>query len=203
MLIGLPASVALFMLSDTIMQSIFMQGKFTLHDAQMSGYALKALAGGVLAFMLIKVFAPGFFARQDTTTPVKVGIIAVVTNIVLSMVFIALFKYVLDFEALHAALALASSSAALVNAGLLYYFLHKTDTFRFERHWRKLFLQYGIANIAMIVALSVSIPYFPTDAAQLVRVVYLIGFCVLGAAAYAVALLATGFHPRELKPSAS
>lgn len=200
-LIGVPASVALFMLSDTIMQAIFMQGKFTLRDAQMSGYALKALAGGVLAFMLIKIFAPGFFAKQDTKTPVKVGIIAVITNIVLSIVFIALFKYVLDIEALHAALALASSSAALVNAGLLYYFLQKDDHFKFGAHWRKLFAQYGVANLAMIAVLAVVIPLFPSDSAQVIRVMYLIGFCLLGAAAYGITLLLTGFRPHQLKPS--
>lgn len=200
-LVGVPASIALFMLSDIMIQALFMHGEFTARDAKMSALSLKALAGGVLAFMLIKIFAPGFFARQDTKTPVKIGIIAVVSNIVFSIVLILLFKHVLHIPQ-HAALALASTLAAFVNAGLLYFNLHKSNVFRFGKHWRKIILQYGMANIAMIIALFALQAYVlpnTLEISQFQRVLYLVGLCLVGAVCYGVALLLTGFRPSQLK----
>ena len=73
--------------------------------------------------MLIKIFAPAFFARQDTKTPVKIGIITVIANMIFSLVFVGIFYY---FKLpLHGGLALATTAASFVNAGLLYYLLHK------------------------------------------------------------------------------
>lgn len=196
-LIGLPAAIAIFMLADVLMQALFLRGEFSLTDASMSAMALRSLSGGILGFMLIKIFAPGFFARQDTKTPVKIGIISVFANMVFSVCFIGLF-YVLKLH-LHAGLALATTGASFVNAGLLYYFLHQRGIFRFGRHWRKLMLQYAVANVAMVVALWFMLPYFPTYAAQWQRIVVLVGMCILGAGVYGVALLATGFKPRQLR----
>lgn len=134
-LVGLPASLAMFMLSDVLMNALFVRGEFTQHDALMSGLALKALCGGILGFMLIKIFAPAFFADQDTKTPVKIGIVAVFANMIFSVVFIGAF-HLLQLP-LHGGLALATTAASFVNAGLLYYFLHKRKIFRLGSHWKK------------------------------------------------------------------
>jgi putative peptidoglycan lipid II flippase len=130
-LAGVPASIALFMLSTPIIQTLFQRGQFTLMDTQMTALALQCMSAGVLSFMLIKVFAPGFYAQQDTKTPVRVGLITVAVNAVLNVVFIGLFKF-MGWQEEHMALALASSGSALVNAGLLYFFLHKRDIFRLQ-----------------------------------------------------------------------
>lgn len=196
-LIGLPATMAMFILSDVFMSVLFMRGKFTLMDAQMSGFALRCLAGGILGFMLIKIFAPAFFARQDTKTPVKIGIISVLANMVFSVVFIGVFYF---FKLpLHGGLALATTGASFVNAGLLYYGLQKQGIYRFERHWKKTFAQFGTATLAMSLALWAVLPYFPMTGETVVRTAWLLGLCVLGAGVYAVALLAMGFRPRHLK----
>ncbi|MGP5541187.1 murein biosynthesis integral membrane protein MurJ [Psychrobacter celer] len=196
-LVGVPASAALFILADVLMQALFLRGEFTLRDSQMSALALRSMAGGILGFMLIKIFAPAFFARQDTKTPVKIGIISVFANMIFSVVFIGIF-YFLELP-LHGGLALATTGAAFVNAGLLYYFLYQREIFRFGSHWKKLFAQFAIATSAMVAALYIMLPYFPTDEAQWQRIIALLVMCAVGAAVYGVVLLATGFRPRQLK----
>ncbi len=138
-LVGVPASIALFMLSTPIIQALFERGQFTFEDTQMTAMALQCMSAGVISFMLIKVFAPGFYAQQDTKTPVRVGLMAVAANAILNVVFIGFFKLI-DWHAEHMALALASSGSALVNAGMLYFYLHKRNIFRFGAHWKKLML---------------------------------------------------------------
>ena len=198
-LVGVPASIALFMLSTPIIHTLFERGAFTAEDTYMTALALQCMSAGVISFMLIKVFAPGFYARQDTKTPVRVGLMAVAANAILNVVFIGLFKLI-DWNAEHMALALASSGSALVNAGMLYFYLHKRDIFRFGAHWKKLLVQFAIANAAMVAALWYGLTLYSGDASQWTRIVELLGLCIVGAVAYGVVLIATGFRPRHLKP---
>ncbi|WP_114800334.1 murein biosynthesis integral membrane protein MurJ [Moraxella canis] len=195
--IGLPASLAMFVLSDVLMDALFVRGQFTHQDALMSGIALKSLSGGILGFMLIKIFAPAFFAGQDTKTPVKIGIISVFANMIFSVVFIGLF-YVAQLP-LHGGLALATTAASFVNAGLLYAILHRKGIYRFGAHWKKMMIQFATASIAMIIALYAILPYYPFDGGQWLKVLILLGICALGAAVYGVVLLATGFRPSQLR----
>lgn len=197
-LVGLPASIALFMLSTPIIQALFQRGEFDLRDTQMTALALQCMSGGVIAFMLIKVFAPGFYAQQDTKTPVRVGLMAVAANAILNVVFIGFFKLI-NWHAEHMALALASSGSALVNAGLLYFYLHKRNIFRFGGHWKKLAIRYAIANLAMIAALWFGLHWYDGQSSQWMRIIEVAALCVLGVTAYAVALFATGFRPRDLR----
>ena len=199
MLVGVPASIALFMLSTPIIQALFQRGQFTVEDTQMTAMALQCMSAGVISFMLIKVFAPGFYAQQDTKTPVRVGLMAVAANAILNVIFIGFFKLI-DLQAEHMALALASSGSALVNAGMLYFYLHKRDIYRFGAHWKKLFLQFALANITMIAALWYALSWYNGDASQWIRILEVVGLCVIGVIAYAVGLLITGFKPRDLKP---
>lgn len=200
-LVGLPASIALFMLSTPIIQALFQRGEFTWEDTKMTALALQCMSAGVIAFMLIKVFAPGFYAQQDTKTPVRVGLIAVAANALLNVTFIGFFKLI-DWQAEHMALALSSSGSALVNAGLLYFYLHKRNIFRFGAHWKKLAIQYAIANLAMIAALWLALHWYDGQSSQWMRIIEVIVFCVIGVAAYGIALFAAGFRPRHLKHEA-
>ncbi|MBP8006350.1 MAG: murein biosynthesis integral membrane protein MurJ [Acinetobacter sp.] len=198
MLVGIPASIALFMLSTPIIQALFQRGEFTLEDTQMTALALQCMSAGVISFMLIKVFAPGFYAQQDTKTPVRVGLIAVATNAILNVIFIGIFKFN-GWQAEHMALAMASSGSALVNAGLLYFYLHKRNIYRFGAHWKKLAFQFAVANLIMILALWYGLTWYQGDISQWLRVAEVAGLCVLGVVAYVVGLLLTGFRPRHLK----
>lgn len=196
---GVPASIALFMLSTPIIQALFQHGRFTAEDTYMTAMALQCMSAGVISFMLIKVFAPGFYAQQDTKTPVRIGLIAVATNAGLNVVFLGIF-HVMDWQAQHLALGLASSGSALVNAGLLYYVLHKRQIFRFGGHWKKLMLQFTVANVLMIAALAYGLTWYNADVAPWARVFEVLGLCVLGIVAYVIGLLAMGFRPRHLRP---
>ena len=197
-MVGVPASIALFMLSTPIIQALFQHGAFDLRDTQMTALALQCMSGGVLAFMLIKVFAPGFYAIQDTKTPVRVGLMAVAANAIINVVLIGLFRY-MGWEEQHMALAIASSGSALVNAGMLYFYLHKRDIFRFGAHWKKLFLQFAIGNIAMIAALAYALTWYNGELSQWIRILEVIGLCVVGVVAYLIGLLISGFRPRHLR----
>lgn len=113
--IGLPATAALLFLADESIAGIFFGGEFTRRDVAMASMSLQAYAAGLLGHMLVKVLAPAFFAQHDTSTPVRVGIVAMLTNI--------LFNLLLVWFLGHVGLALATSLSAFVNAGLLLFYL--------------------------------------------------------------------------------
>jgi putative peptidoglycan lipid II flippase len=198
MLVGIPSSLAMIVLAEPMIQALFQHGAFSARDVEMTAWALRGMAGGILAFMLIKIFAPGFYARQDTKTPVKIGLISVFVNMVLNVILISTFK-VMDWEASHIALAISSTGSAFVNAGLLYWYLRKQQIYHFGSHWKKIVVQYGLANIAMVAALLWTIQFYNGDASQWLRIIELLALCALGAVVYAAALLLTGFRPRHLR----
>lgn len=198
LLIGLPASVALCMLARPIIQTLFQHGQFTVFDSEMTALALQCMSGGVISYMLIKVFAPGFYAQQDTKTPVRIGILTVFANMLITMILLGIFYWV-DWHAKHMALALASSGSALVNAALLYRALHQRDIYRFGPHWKKIGLQYAFANLVMIGTLYLGVQGFDGEVSTWHRLAVLLGLCVAGILSYVGALLVSGFHPRELK----
>jgi len=117
LLLGLPATIGLSILARPIIHILFEHGAFTYDDTLATVGALRAYTLGIIGFLLIKVFAAGFFARHDTKTPVKIAVIAMVVN--------AIFSILLRGPLQHVGLALATSIAASVNAGLLYYQLRR------------------------------------------------------------------------------
>lgn len=145
LLIGTPATVGLLVLAGPMLTTLFQYGEFTQHDAEMATRSLMAYALGLQGFILVKVLSPGFFARQDTKTPVKVGIIAMVSNMVLNVILV--------FPLAHAGLALATSLSAFINAGLLFHLLRREGVYRPEPGWLKLALQVLLANLAMAAVL--------------------------------------------------
>ena len=116
--IAIPATLALAILAEPLLVTLFQYGAFGADDRFMAAASLRAYTLGLGAFMLIKVLAPGFYAREDMKTPVRIGIIAMVTNMVLNMLFV--FPLMWWFEMGHVGLALATSVAAWLNATLLY-----------------------------------------------------------------------------------
>ena len=141
-LIAIPASLALVLITEPLLITLFQNDNFTLSDVVASAGSLRAYSLGLLAFMAIKIFAPGYYARQDTSTPVKIGVIAMVTNMVLNLVF-----YLSGMA--HVGLALATSLAAFLNAGLLLRGLYSAGVFRFHPGWLLLLLRMLIANALM------------------------------------------------------
>jgi putative peptidoglycan lipid II flippase len=128
--------------------TLFQYDAFQLDDVRMSSYSLIAYSMGLPAFIAVKVLAPGYYARQDTSTPVKIAIGAMVTNMVLNLVFVGLLLFN-GFEGPHAGLALASSIAAYLNAMLLYRGLRKRGVYMPERGWLRLWVAVIVACTAM------------------------------------------------------
>lgn len=138
LLIGLPAALALVLLAEPLIATIFHYGEVTERDVVMSAWSLRAYATGLLAFMLIKVLAPGFFARQDTSTPVKIGVQAMVANMV--------FNLALIVPLAHAGLALATSLSAWLNGFLLWRGLRRDGVWRSQPGWLLFLARLVFAN---------------------------------------------------------
>jgi len=126
-LFGLPSAVGLMLLAGPMIATLFQSAVFSAHDVQMAQRSLWAYSLGLMPFMFIKVLAPGYYSRQDTKTPVKIAVIAMVTNMVLNIALV--------FPLQHAGLALATSMAAALNAFLLYKGLRKIDVYRPVAGW--------------------------------------------------------------------
>ena len=121
-MLTLPAAFALAILADPIMQVLFARGAFSHHAASLSAQSLAAYSSGLPAFVLVKVLAPGFFARGDTTTPVRVGVFVLVVNFCLNLALMGPLK--------HVGPPLATSIAAWLNVGLLTFMLLRRDYMR-------------------------------------------------------------------------
>ena len=199
MLIALPSLLALVILAQPILFTLFHHGQMTVRDILMSSYSLQAYAMGLLGFMLIKVLAPGYFARQDMKTPVRIGVIAVAANIAMKVGFVAPRDFLFNLG--HVGLALATALAAYVNAGLLYRGLRRTGIYRPEQGWRMLLVRYGIANLAMVLTLLGLLQVWNDWAAWdwLQRALRLGGLCGAGFVVYIVALLAVGVRLKDLR----
>ena len=154
-LIALPATIGLAMLAAPLLITLFNYKEFSILDVLMTSYSLKAYAIGLPAFVLIKVLSAGFFSRQDTKTPVKIGLIAVVANIVLNILLVWLFNYI---NLAHVGLALATSLSAYLQAFLLFRKLKKIKVYRSRNKWLGF-----IAKIILALAVMVGIIVFGVD----------------------------------------
>ncbi len=190
--IGIPATVALVLLAGPLLTTFFHYGAFDEQDVRMSAQALVAFSAGLLGFILVKVLAPGFYARQDTRTPVRIGMIAMAVNIVLSLLLVSMLR--------HTGLALAISIAAFVNAILLYRWLRRHDVYAPESGWLRFFLQVLAASGAMGLLLYWAAgdldAWLAAGAAQRAR--HLAALVVSGAGVYLLMLYVVGIRPRQL-----
>lgn len=141
LLIGVPAAIGLAVFSMPMVATCFAYGKFVLHDVVQTQKSLIALGVGVPAFMLVKILASGFYAGQDIKTPVRVGVWAMIFN---SLMCAALVSYLA-----HAGLALASSLAGFLNAGVLFYLLWKQGRYKPGLGWPKFLGQLFLANLSL------------------------------------------------------
>ena len=141
-LIAVPSTLALVLIAEPLLVTLFQNENFTEIDVINASRSLRAYAIGLLAFMAIKIFAPGYYARQNTKTPVKIGVIAMATNMVLNLLF-----YLNGLA--HVGLALATSLAAMLNATLLIIGLSREGVFNFQPGWLIFLLRLLVANAVM------------------------------------------------------
>ncbi|MFP1684084.1 murein biosynthesis integral membrane protein MurJ [Alloalcanivorax sp. C16-1] len=193
LLIGVPAALALAVIAEPLLATLFRHGEFTANDVLRSAESLRAYSAGLVAFMLIKVLAPGYFARQDTKTPVKIGVIAMVANMVLNLILV--------WPLQHAGLALATSLSAWLNAGLLYLGLRRGGVFQPLQGWGRHWLRLLLAGAAMAGSI-----YFLARFAGVwlqgpltERILWLGLIVVAGMVIYLLVLLILGLRPRHLR----
>jgi putative peptidoglycan lipid II flippase len=191
LMVGIPATAGLVVLSEPLMLTLFQRGAFTVMDARSASASLIAYALGLNAFMLIKVLAPGYFSRQDTRTPVKIGVVAMVSNMVLNL---SLFWWLG-----HVGLALATSTSAAINAGLLWRGLRRRG-FGLGRGLWPWLAKVMVATSVMVAGLLVLQPEQMQweEAALLQRLTWLVVACVSAIGAYGLVLAALGVRTRDL-----
>ncbi len=192
-LIALPATLALILIAEPLLVTLFQNENFTAFDVERSAASLRAYAIGLAAFMAVKIFAPGFYARQNTSTPVRIGVIAMTVNMALNVSF-----YLSGFA--HVGLALATSLAAVLNASLLLRGLRRDGVFRFQPGWGRLLMQMLAANAVMVlVLLSLAGQWEEWMEWTILAKVGQLAVLVLGGLlAYLLSLYVCGLRPRHL-----
>ncbi|MEI6458696.1 MAG: murein biosynthesis integral membrane protein MurJ [Pseudomonadota bacterium] len=199
--ISLPASVALFVLAGPLIATINGYGKFGSHDVLMSAYALMSNAAGLMGLSLVKVLLPGYTARQDTRTPVRIGITALSVAIGFDLLVVIPAAY-FGAPVPHAILALSSGIGAYVNCWLLYRGLREAGIYRPTPGWKRLGAQLLVANVVMALFLWWAAGAWEpwTAWSGWLRVGRLTACVVGGATVYGAVLWIMGLRPRHLRP---
>ncbi|SEQ57345.1 murein biosynthesis integral membrane protein MurJ [Basfia succiniciproducens] len=191
LLLGVPATIGIAVLAQPMLLVLFMRGQFSLTDVQATSYALWSINVGLLSFMLIKILANGYYARQDTKTPVKIGIIAMISNMVFNLLAIP-FSYV--------GLAMASAMSATLNAYLLYRGLAKADVYCFTKQSAVFFLKVLAAALVMGTVVWYFSPQLViwNEMAFLTKVIRLAELILIAASSYLLMLVILGIRKRHL-----
>lgn len=195
----LPATAALVVLASPMLATLFQYGRFTPADVQAASWSLMAYGLGLVGFVLVKVLVPGYFSRQNTRGPVRCAIIAMVVNMLLSL---SLVWMLFDTQIAHAGLALATATAAWVNAGLLYRGLRRDGIHRPLAGWGELLGRIFLATGVMVVVLiwPATQLEFWLNQGVFGRITALLGMILVGGLVYFGSLYALGVRPVNLKP---
>ncbi|XOZ33455.1 murein biosynthesis integral membrane protein MurJ [Halomonadaceae bacterium KBTZ08] len=193
LLLGIPAALALCLLAEPLLATLFHYGETTARDVFMAAQSLRAYALALIAFMMVKVLAPGFFSRQDMRTPVRIAVIAMTSNMV--------FNLVLVWPLAHAGLALATALSAWMNGSLLLRGLYRERVFQPQPGWGLFALQLVAANTVMGAVLYGVSPAVAQwlDFSLWVRVGYTAALVAGGALTYFAVLVLSGIRVRHFR----
>ncbi|HUN67757.1 MAG TPA: murein biosynthesis integral membrane protein MurJ [Burkholderiales bacterium] len=191
LLLALPAAAALAVLAMPLIATLFHYGRFSAEDAWMTREALVAYSLGLVGMILVKILAPGFYARQNVATPVKIGLLTLAATQAMNLAFIGPFR--------HAGLALAIGLGACLNALMLYSYLRKHDIYAPQPGWLAFALKIGVSVVAMAAALWFAMgPAAAWLAAGWHWKAGMLAILVaLGVAVYGGCLFALGFRVRD------
>jgi len=192
-LLALPCALALAILAEPLTVALFEYGKFTGHDALMTQRALIAYAVGLLGIILVKVLAPGFYARQNIRTPVRIAVFTLAITQLMNLTFV----FVIPLA--HAGLALSISLAACLNAGLLYWKLRSQRLFEPQPGWGGFLFRLVVAVLAMVAVLLALLELMPAWelGGMAERLLRLGGLVLAGVVAYFGMLALLGFRLRD------
>jgi putative peptidoglycan lipid II flippase len=215
-LIALPAMLALLLLAGPLVITLFENGQYTAFDAHMTTLSTIALSAGLPAYALVKVLLPAFYSRQDTRTPVRAGVVALIVNMLFNGVFIVgLFLWlappslrhgnwldgIAQVPGLHVALALASSLSSYVNFLLLWRWLKRAGVYQRQPGWGRHGWRLTLACAVMVLVLAVGRWWWPHWSAVPIftRVWHLAVLVLAGGLSYVAALFASGLRLRDLR----
>ena len=193
-LLALPSSLALWLLAQPLTATLFHYGKFTALDVIATQHAVTAYGVGLIGLILVKILAPGFYARQDITTPVKIGVVVLIGTQLMNLLFVPLFA--------HAGLALAIGLGACVNAAMLFVGLKIKGVYQARAGWAAFGARLGFALCVLGVFLGWSgarYDWIAMRSEPLHRVLALGGIVGIGALLYFAALALAGLRLRHLK----
>jgi putative peptidoglycan lipid II flippase len=192
-LLALPAALGLGLLADGLVGAMFQGGRFNALDVAQSAAALRGYAAGLLGLIGIKILAPGFYARQDVRTPVRIGILVLVATQIVNLALVPWLA--------HAGLAWSISVGALANCAFLLKGLHSRGIYSPGPEWRRFGWRVAVALAGLAAGLLVVERYFNyaqfAPATLLVRVVWLCAAVGGAGALYGALLLLLGFRPRD------
>ena len=190
-LLAAPSAVALAVIALPLIASLFHYGRFSVEDAWMTRQALMAYSVGLVGIILVKILAPGFYARQNITTPVKIGIFTLVMTQAMNLAFIVPLK--------HAGLALAIALGACMNAALLYRGLRRNGIYTPQPGWAMFLVKVAVALALMAAALFFAMGEagWWLSAPWQKKLPAVLGLVALGVIVYGTALGVLGFRPRD------
>ncbi|MDH5360955.1 MAG: murein biosynthesis integral membrane protein MurJ [Gammaproteobacteria bacterium] len=198
-LIGTPATTGLLLLAGPMLTTLFQYGAFGPSDVEMARMSLMAYSIGLLGFILVKVLAPGYFSRQDTKTPMKIGIRAMGVNMIFNVIFVVPMM-IYAIPGAHTGLAAATALSAFINAWMLYRGLRRSSVYLPGKGWLILFARVIAANGIMGLVIwfgSGSLSrWFEMSAAM--RINELLLWVVLGVLSYFITLWISGVRKHDL-----
>jgi putative peptidoglycan lipid II flippase len=201
LVIALPAALGIALLAEPLLATLFQHGDFGERDALMTAASVRAYAPGIVGFILVKVLAPGYFARQDTRTPMRIGVQALALSMGLNIVFVLLLLRMPWGIPAHAGIAASSACAGLFNAAYLFAGLEKAGIYRAGDGWSRLWIQVLAGNAAMTLGLLAALrrlgDWFAMSGLE--RVAALLLLVAGGAAVYFAVAWACGMRPRALR----
>lgn len=192
-MLTLPAALALGMISVPILATFFQHGAFLDTDVLQTSHALVGYSVGLLGIIAVKVLAPGFYAKQDIRTPVKIGIGTLIATQLMNLLF------VFGLELHHAGLALSIGLGACFNSAILFYLLRKRGIYQPEPGWGKFFLKLCVALLALAWTLWFGMgsqEHWLTSHGW-TRIIHLAWLVLLGVGVYFAVLFACGFRLKD------
>ena len=192
-IIGVPAVIGLVMLAEPIILTLFERGEFRSADSSMASSSLIALAFGLLAFMLIKILTPSFFARQQPKKPMYVALASMILNAFLAW----LLAFYLGYA--HVGLALASTISAFFTVVTLLFILYKDNVYNASKGWIVFLFKMSLASLVLISLLY----YFGKEVDNLrqigefSRFLYIIKIILIGMFGYFLSLWILGLRIKD------
>lgn len=200
LVIGLPAMLGLFLIAGPLVVTLFNYHSFSAYDTRMTRLALMAFAFGFMGFSLVKVLVNGFFAREDSRTPVRCAVISLLVTMAGNIVFVGLFVW-FDWVAPHVGLAMGTSLGSFVNAGLLYRYLRRDRVYQPGAGWMPLAIRVvaacGMMSCLLILGVADLSVWFQRGAFE--RAAWLLLWVAVAMAAYFGVLGLAGVRPRQFR----